>query len=126
MRLQRRGFTLIEILVVLLILSVLAGFAFARLQTTRDKSVVATMVSDLHAIMQEQEAHYIQMRAYSNDLVELLAVPSPDNTMTIPEATPAGWSAQVVNPRVTKVCTVFVGSAAPLATGAIEGSIDCR
>ena len=53
----KRGFTLIEILVVLVVLGILAGLAFARLKSQRERAVVASMTADLHAVAEEQEAY---------------------------------------------------------------------
>ena len=62
---RRDGFTIIEMLAVMVVIGVLATIAFARLQSSKDKAVVAGMVSDLHAVAEEQEAYYFQNRSYS-------------------------------------------------------------
>jgi prepilin-type N-terminal cleavage/methylation domain-containing protein len=122
---RRRGFTIIEILAVLVVLSVLAALGYARLQNSKDKATIAGMTSDLRAIAEEQEAYYFQNRVYTTDLVALNANPSPGNTIVIPEATTAGWSGRVSNPKVTKQCYVVVGSAAPIGTATTDGVISC-
>lgn len=125
MRHSRRGFTIIEILVVLVVIGVLAGLAFARLQSQKEKAVVAAMTSDLRAVAEEQEAHYFQNRVYTTDLVALNWRPSPGDTLVIEEAGPAGWSGRIYNPKSVKQCYIVVGSATPIGSATAEGVIRC-
>jgi prepilin-type N-terminal cleavage/methylation domain-containing protein len=122
---RRRGFTLIEILIVLLVMSILAGLAYARLQSSRDKAVVAGMTSDLHAIAEEQEAYYFQNRVYSPTIDSLNANPSPGNVIVIVEGTASGWSGSVSNPNVAKQCYIFVSTATPIGSATNDGVINC-
>lgn len=119
------GFTFIEMLVVVVVIGILATMAYVRLQSQKDKAVVAGMISDLRAIAEEQEAHYFQNRVYSTDLVALNAVPSAGDTIVVVEATAAGWSGRVYNPRVTKQCYIMVGQAAPIGSATQDGVIHC-
>jgi prepilin-type N-terminal cleavage/methylation domain-containing protein len=55
---HRGGFTLVEILVVVLVIGILAGIAIPRYAGSKDKAYVAAMIADLHnaAIYEEQYA----------------------------------------------------------------------
>ncbi|HWA59685.1 MAG TPA: prepilin-type N-terminal cleavage/methylation domain-containing protein [Gemmatimonadales bacterium] len=122
---SRAGFTFIEILIVMIVIGILAGLAYLRLQSQKDKATLAAMTSDLRAIAEEQEAHYFQHRVYSSDLVALNARPSPDDVIVIVEATSAGWSGRISNPRVSKQCYIVVGQAAPIGSATQDGVISC-
>lgn len=122
---RRHGFTIIEMLVVLVVLGVLAGLGFARLQYTKDKATVASLSSDLHGIAEEQEAYYFQNRAYSPTVDSLNPNLTPGNVIVILEATGSGWSAQASNPKVAKQCWVVIGSAAAVGTAVPDGGTSC-
>lgn len=119
------GFTFIEMLVVVVVIGILATLAYARLQSQKDKAVVASMTSDLRALAEEQEAHYFQNRVYSSDLVALNSTPSPGDTLVVMEATATGWSGRVYNPKTTRQCYIVVGQAALVGSATQDGVIHC-
>jgi prepilin-type N-terminal cleavage/methylation domain-containing protein len=125
MRSKRSGFTIIEMLAVMVVIGVLATIAYARLQTSKDKAVVASMISDLHAVAQEQEAFYFQNRTYSTTLATLNSNPSQGNVPVVATGNSAGWSGSISNPKVSKQCYIFVGAAAPIGSATRDGVIDC-
>ena len=124
-RRHRRGFTIIEMLVVMVVIGVLAGLGFARLQYTKDKATVASLSSDLHGIAEEQEAYYFQNRNYSPTIDSLNPNLTPGNVIVILEATGSGWSARASNPRIAQQCWVVIGSAAAVGTAVADGGTRC-
>lgn len=121
----RRGFTLIEMLVVMVVIGILAGLAYARVQSQKDKAIIASMTSDLRILAEAQEGHYLQNRLYTTDLVALNARPSVGDSLVIVEATAAGWSARISNPRTPRQCYIVVGQAALIGSATQDGLISC-
>ena len=122
---RHRGFTIIEILAVMVVIGVLATIAYVRLQSSKDKATVAGMTSDLRAVTEEQEAFYFQYRFYSPTLDSLNPRPSPGDSVVIHEATASGWSGSVSNPKTVKKCYIVVGNAAPVGSATTDGVINC-
>ena len=52
---HRKGFTLIEILVVMVVIGALAGIAIPRLSGAKEKAYIAAMQADLHIIAMYEE-----------------------------------------------------------------------
>lgn len=119
------GFTLIELIIVIVVILILAGFGFAKLQSQKEKALIAAMTSDMRAVAEEQEAYYFQNRVYTNDLVELNWRPSPGDTLVVEEADAAGWSGRIFNPKTPKQCYIVVGAAALIGPAVADGVIRC-
>lgn len=125
-RAHQRGVTFIELLTVVVIIGLLALFAIPRLSRNKEKSVIASMQSDLRNLATAQEGFYYNSSAYSNDPVALNVTLSTGNVLVINEATSSGWSATVSNPAVTgQSCYLFHGNATPVGSATTEGLADC-
>ena len=142
---NRRGFTIIELLVVVSIIGILATIALPKFSATKQRASMASMVSDLRNLVAAQEGFYSAHRDYAGSFgaVEvagtggngvMVFTPSPNNTIEIEHhdgANGVGWSAVVTNSAITDPqideCGAFVGhpSYSPNAAVVREGAPAC-
>jgi prepilin-type N-terminal cleavage/methylation domain-containing protein len=124
----RRGFTLIEMLIVVVIIGVVAAIAIPKFNNTKSKSNAATLRSDLRNIASAQEAYFFEHSAYASSPSLLKVNPSPGVIVTIVSATSAGWSAKVTHPQSYPLtCAVFSGKVSSLpAPATVEGLVTCE
>jgi prepilin-type N-terminal cleavage/methylation domain-containing protein len=114
MRNDRRGFTLIEVLVVVVIIGILAAVAIPRFNATKDKAKLASVKSDLRAIVTSEEAHYAGWNTYGSAAQltnRTKFVPSKGNTFAVAQNA-IGFTATVTNASITsghKRCQITVG-----------------
>lgn len=124
----RRGFTLIEMLIVVVIIGVVVAIAIPKFNSTKSKANAATLRSDLRNIASAQEAYFFEHSAYANSPALLKVISSPGVIVTIVSATSAGWSAKVTHPQSYPLtCAVFSGKvSSPLAPATVEGLVTCE
>lgn len=122
----RAGYSLIELLTVIVVVSVLAAIAVPHLWTAGDEALRATVRHDLRNLIQAQELHFNEASAYAADLADLTLAPSEGVSFTILEATATGWSGTATHDRLAPdVCAVFVGTAAAAAPATVARRIAC-
>jgi prepilin-type N-terminal cleavage/methylation domain-containing protein len=126
------GFTLVELLIVVVIIGLLASIAIPKFSATKDKAQMASMRGDLRNLATAQEAYQAEHAVYYSGTVpsaQLLYSPSPGVEITITEANASGWSAKAVSPMIqgaSAACALYVGAAAPVAPATKAGSIMCQ
>jgi prepilin-type N-terminal cleavage/methylation domain-containing protein len=133
---NRKGFSLIELLIVVVIIGILAAIAIPKFANTKEKAYIAQMKSDLKNLASAQESYFSDKNEYA-DLTKIQADPykwtvsgGAQVTPTI-TATAAGWSAKLVDARVAstdalKNCGIYAGNAtAPDAAVTAEGVVGC-
>lgn len=89
------GYTLIEVMLVLVIIGILATLAVVHIAQTKQHAYVATMVSDLNNLEEAEEAYFVEFNTYTLDIPTDRYMPSPNDTYTITSADFTGWSAVV-------------------------------
>jgi type IV pilus assembly protein PilA len=129
MRNNRGGFTLIEILIVVVIIGILAAIAIPKFASTKEKSYVAVMKSDLRNLAVAQEAYNADNNTYYAGVIPspaLIYNPSSGVTVTITAGTGSGWGATAAYlVGTTRTCALFYGNATPPAPATAEGQVAC-
>ncbi len=73
--LNERGFTLIEIMIVIAIIGILAAIAIPQFSAYRKRSFNSLAVSDLRNAAAAQEAYYIEYKSYADSYGALAVRP---------------------------------------------------
>jgi prepilin-type N-terminal cleavage/methylation domain-containing protein len=127
MRSRRAAFTLIELMVVVVIIAILAAMAIPRSKNTKGKAHAAALRTDLRNLASAEESFFATNSRYTTDIDSLNYRGSPGVVVTIPEATPRGWSASATHPESYPLkCAIYEGSAAPLPPATSESQVSCQ
>src|SRR5216117_3323752 len=102
---NRFGFTLIEMLIVLVIIGVLAAIAIPKFGNTKEKAYIATMKSDLRNLVTAEEAYFADSVAYTEQTDcttppapgSVAWCPSRGNTLDKLKVCQGGWTARMTN-----------------------------
>lgn len=119
---SRKGFTLIELLIVVVIIGILAAVAIPKFADTREKAYLSAMKSDLKRSITVAESHFAEGGTYASIPLDSA---SSGVTLTQLSGDAKGWSAKAVSVNTSKVCTVYVGTAATSANKP-EGVPSCQ
>ncbi len=121
-----KGFTLIELIIVVVIIGILASIAIPKFGNTKEKAYVAGMKADLRNLVTAQEAYFSEYVTYAGALSSLSYNVSTGNTIYLLGATGQGWSATATNTGTAHTCGIYIGSATPPVTGQAEGQPVCN
>jgi len=118
---QRNGFTLIELMIVVVIIGILATIAIPKFANTKEKAYVASMKSDLRNLITAEEAYFADSTAYT-DQTDCNRPPAPGsaawcpstgNTLDKLKVRQGGWTARMTNVNTSIACGIYVGGATP-------------
>jgi prepilin-type N-terminal cleavage/methylation domain-containing protein len=127
---QRPGFTMIELLIVLVVMAILASIAATRMRDTTERAHVSVLESDLRSLAMAQEIYYHKVMHYG-ELAEMSKTFKPSEGVTIDLTWVAadGFAATATHAAVPGVlCGVFQGPADPGDTGpaVAAGQVACE
>ena len=122
---KRDGFTLVEILIVIVIIGILATMAMVLWHDKKVDAFVASMKSDLRNVAAAQEAYYSDNQTYASGVDQLAFRASTDVTITV-SGTQVGWAGSASHSAVTgRTCALFYGTIPPEAPAVASGIVKC-
>jgi prepilin-type N-terminal cleavage/methylation domain-containing protein len=114
MRSPRKGYTIIELVVVTVIIAILAAIAIAKFIQAKQGAYVAAMQSDLRnfAIYEQNYAADHNSAYFSGNGVAQGFKGTPDVTVlaTAVVGPPAGWSAVATHAKTATICSIGAGA----------------
>jgi type IV pilus assembly protein PilA len=123
----RRGFTLLELLIVVVVIGILAAIAIPKFQQTKSRAYASSLKSDLKNLSSMQEDHFYHNETYATSAAALGFSGSEGVTITIVESDGRGWSATATHPAAFPLtCAVFYGQSAPVVPATVEGVMHCQ
>lgn len=126
LRTDRPGFTLVEILAVVVVIGILAAILIPKFGSSKKHANYAAVKADLHNLITMEESFFYDYSRYTTDLDSLKFTPSRGVVLTVEEATNNGWSAKAYHPDSwPKMCAVFFGSATAIPPATDPGALDC-
>ncbi|NIN72267.1 MAG: prepilin-type N-terminal cleavage/methylation domain-containing protein [Gemmatimonadetes bacterium] len=125
---NKSGFTLVELLTVILIIGLLAVIALPRFVNTRDKAFYSAMRSDLRNLATAEENYFAETLSYTNDKNRLDSYRTSKRIIvSIPEATDKGWRAMATHEMNTDLeCEIYYGTATGQTIATNGGAVYCN
>ena len=124
-RASRAGFTLIELLIVVVIIGILAAVAIPKFSTSKGKTYVASMKSDLRNLAAAQESYSYDYGVYTDDMGALSFTNSPGVSIAVSLGVD-GWAAEATHPAASPLrCQLYFGSSGPMSIATEEGKVAC-
>jgi len=107
---KERGFTIIELLIVMVIIAILTSIALISFGDTKEQAFATTMRSDLRNLVASEESFYTNNGTYTDNKGNLADYTESDSvTVTISDATELGYSASAEHTGTEIECMVAYG-----------------
>lgn len=130
MKRTRRGVTLIELAVVIVIIGVLAAIAIPRFWRVRERAYLSAIESDMRSFATQQELYHDRHQEYAGSVPLLHDFkPSSGVTISITAAETEGWAATGTHSGLaSRQCGLYYGTAtaASAPPAAQPGVIACN
>jgi prepilin-type N-terminal cleavage/methylation domain-containing protein len=128
-RMLKKGFTLVELLIVVVIIGILASIAIPKFANTKMKAYTAAMKSDLRNLVTAEESFFSDSVRYIvyGDTTKLKFRPSMG--VSTPNVTigQGYWSATVTHNQMPNfTCAIGVNTVNPVVAAASDGEPSCR
>ena len=124
---KRSGFTLIEMLIVVVVIGILAAIAIPKFQNTKGKANSASLRSDLRNLATAEESYYYDNGTYTASISAMNLSLTSGVAVTFGVANGVGWSAVVTHPLAYPIqCAMFMGSVPPMPPATTEGLLVCQ
>lgn len=117
---ERRGFSLIELLVVMVVISILAAIVIPRYNSAREDAYITTVQSDLRILANQQAAYQSTHQVYADDASEMTdLIPSQGVNISLNEANMGqGWAATATHQALSgRTCGIYYGNASSSNAG---------
>ncbi len=123
--LNRKGFTLTELLIVVVIIGILAAIAIPKFSNTKEKAYVAAMKSDLRNLVTAEESYFADTDLYGS-VANLVNYYSASAGVTIVATATGGisYNATATHSGTTQTCAIYINEAFA-APALSEGAPGC-
>jgi prepilin-type N-terminal cleavage/methylation domain-containing protein len=121
----RRGFSLIELFVVLVVIGILVGLSIPRLHQFKHQFYLTAMISDLRNLAATEEGYWSTGDSYTSDFSALRFNVSQGVWVTFVQADSLGWSATATHDGDTSTCAIYYGNAPPVPPATVKNYIGC-
>jgi prepilin-type N-terminal cleavage/methylation domain-containing protein len=123
----RTGFTLIELMIVVVIVGILAAIGVVGFGNAKERGYVAAMKSDLRNLATAQDGYLIDYGGYTTAFTTGDFMPSAGVSGPTIATAAAGWAATVGHTQTDQMCYVFWGTGySANGPAAAEGQVACQ